>query len=85
MSTTKTHYCYHVNVPALMPDMGLAKFEFVCQVADAEGNQLPEETIPVMIPYPVLESLIGGLPRVLNDLKKAGGAEVFAPGSGAPN
>lgn len=78
--TAKTHYCYHVHVPALMPDMGLAKVEFVCQVADAEGNQLPEERIPMMIPYPVLESLVAGLPRVLEDLKKAGGDQVFAPG-----
>ncbi|TDK26199.1 hypothetical protein E2F46_06265 [Luteimonas aestuarii] len=73
---TKKIMCWHVDVDELVPEAGSARFVFKSRVQDKDGT-VREEDVPIYLPFHVLESIQGVLPKVIQDLRAAGGDHVF--------
>lgn len=75
--------CTHVYVPEMQESGSAVRFDFQCMQANAAGEPLPgEKMVQVWIPLPVLESIAGVLPQVLEHMRQREAAAAAADGTG---
>lgn len=64
--------CTHIHVPEIRTEISSACFQFVVQRAHPATGINPTDPVELLMPYQVLLSIAGALPRLLADMEQMG-------------